>query len=308
MSRRRTVGTSVHEDVIDPARVDSRLVGLVLVVALAMVASLLSPAFAGTDADLGVVVAVTPDPVTVGQPLSVEVEVSNAGPDGATGVGVDVGLPAGTTAGTLPAGCTVTGQVVSCDVGALAADGSQTLQLSVFPTVVGQHLLNIAVDGDQDDPNEANNTTTANTIVLAAEEPPSDDCFALLAGRTIDAGQVCLTRTDEGLLVTVETDQGWVLEASHAAVAADPGGIPQTKAPAGQGFGNPIPGRFQSGFGQLSDALIVHHLLPLNDLQDAPSIVVAVHADVRRGEQTESAWAAGERFTVRGSWATYIAW
>ena len=121
-------------------------------------------------ADLRISKTDSPDPVAAGQTLTYTVTVTNDGPSLATGVEVIDTLPAGVTYLTDTDSC-VQGPVgtLTCDVGDIAAGASSifTIQVAVNANVAdGTVLTNTAVvDGNQEDPNPANNTATTTTIV-----------------------------------------------------------------------------------------------------------------------------------------------
>jgi uncharacterized repeat protein (TIGR01451 family) len=73
--------------------------------------------------------------VTSGGQLSYTLQVGDKGPQGATGVVVTTVLPAGFSliAGMSSAGCSQSGQTVTCTVGALAVGGTATLSVVIEP-------------------------------------------------------------------------------------------------------------------------------------------------------------------------------
>lgn len=87
---------------------------------------------ASFTADLQLSATANPEPVTVGDQLALSVTATNAGPGLAIGGYVDVALPAGTSAATVPAGCElIAGETYRCTL--IAADG-------VFPIASGSSL------------------------------------------------------------------------------------------------------------------------------------------------------------------------
>jgi uncharacterized repeat protein (TIGR01451 family) len=131
----------------------------------------------GDTANLRITKSDSPDPVTVGQTLTYTINVSDLGPQAATGTTVTDRLPqnadfvsAQSTNGT----CKRTGRTVTCQVGNLAGSGSEaTITIRVKPRRVGTITNTAEVESVENDPVAANNTATATTTVRAAAEPPA---------------------------------------------------------------------------------------------------------------------------------------
>jgi uncharacterized repeat protein (TIGR01451 family) len=120
------------------------------------------------EADLAVE-KTAPAEVVLGATFQYDIVVSNNGPADATGVVVVDTLPAGVTFVSASAGCVNTADVVTCNVGALAADASITLSITVVaPDVEGDLVNTVVVTGDETDPDVVNNTDTATTAVVPA--------------------------------------------------------------------------------------------------------------------------------------------
>lgn len=96
----------------------------------------------------------------------------------------------------------------------------------------------------------------------------------LLAGQTIDAGDVSITNDGTYVTVTITTEGDWILLETHVAIAQEEAGIPQTKK------GNPQVGLFSSSteHNSFDGDTIAIHILPLGTLTG--TIVVAAHAKV----------------------------
>ncbi len=114
-------------------------------------------------ADLMVAItADSPDPVGVGQTLSYTVEVSNQGPDAATGVVLNDTLAASVTfvdassdVGDPP---TQANGVVTAGIGGLAANQTATVTIRVRPNAAGTISNAASVAGTSTDPDMSNNT------------------------------------------------------------------------------------------------------------------------------------------------------
>ena len=125
-------------------------------------------------ADLQLEKTASPTLVKAGGEVSYTLTVKNAGPDAAGDVVVSDPLPAGETLLASAAGCTQTGQKVSCPLSGELADGeTRTVQLKVrMEVVLANHTVtNTAeVTSATFDPNLANNTASAEVQVETAAD------------------------------------------------------------------------------------------------------------------------------------------
>jgi uncharacterized repeat protein (TIGR01451 family) len=116
-------------------------------------------------ADLAIV-KTGPALVTEGHDLTYHLAATNNGPAAATGVVVSDTLPANSTFVSASAGCTAAAGVVTCTVGNLASGASAAFDITVTAGSAGTSLTDTAsIDGDQFDPNLANNTSTLVTTL-----------------------------------------------------------------------------------------------------------------------------------------------
>ncbi len=122
------------------------------------------------------VVTKTPatEAVLLGDTMPYTLVVANDGPSDATGVVLTETIPAGTTVGTLPAGCSVpappSAGPVTCDIGAITAGDTRTLELVLtFPDTLSPGPLdNLAsVTSDTDDPDQSDNQALATVEAVA---------------------------------------------------------------------------------------------------------------------------------------------
>jgi uncharacterized repeat protein (TIGR01451 family) len=134
----------------------------------------------GDLADLAVSKADNPDPVFVGATLTYTIQVTNLGPQNATGVTVTDRLPSHTdfvSATTSSGTCDRRGSRVTCDVGNLAADlaraNAVTVTIQVRPTRAGTIENTASVDSVEDDPIRVNDTAETSTKVIAAPQAAS---------------------------------------------------------------------------------------------------------------------------------------
>lgn len=128
-------------------------------------------------ANLALAMAVTPSgTVQSGSSLAYTLTITNAGPDGATNVQVVDTLPTGfVRTGSLPSGCSQTGQVVTCTVSGTIASGGSSIIGPINGTVTapsGSSLTNsasvtITSPTAPQDPDSSDNTATLTTNVTA---------------------------------------------------------------------------------------------------------------------------------------------
>jgi large repetitive protein len=128
----------------------------------------------GPAADLSI--TKTMGAAQAGKPLTYTLAVTNHGPSASSAVTVKDTLPAGTTfksAAPSQGSCSVSGQTVTCALGALASGGSAQVSITVevAATATGT-LRNVAtVEGPEPDPDKANNESAVEGPVAPA--PPS---------------------------------------------------------------------------------------------------------------------------------------
>ncbi len=118
-------------------------------------------------ADLSITKTDSPDPVAALDTLTYSVTVSNAGPDGATGVVVTDTLPAGVSS-AVTSGCAEDPNgVPACTLGTIAASGmaSYTIAVTVGTGAAGEITNTATVSSDAIDLESANDTATATTTV-----------------------------------------------------------------------------------------------------------------------------------------------
>jgi uncharacterized repeat protein (TIGR01451 family) len=126
----------------------------------------------GPVVDLAIV-KTGPATVDAGGQLTWTLEVTNNGPDDATGVKVDDTLPAGVQFVSADPGCAAAAGIVSCALGELAVGDSAVRHVTVTvpPALGDQTLLNSAsVAGDQGELERENNHSEARTTVGPAAD------------------------------------------------------------------------------------------------------------------------------------------
>ena len=150
------------------------------------------PAVVGPRSDLRVTNVDTPDPVTAGGLISYALEVTNAGPQAATGTTLEFPLAPGTSyvSSSASAGsCTSAAGPpanVSCELGTLAANSTATVTIVVASSGAGTISTTAAVSSAVPDPVAADNSATAETAVnLPVKTQPA---LAARASASVPAG------------------------------------------------------------------------------------------------------------------------
>jgi uncharacterized repeat protein (TIGR01451 family) len=119
------------------------------------------------SADLAVTGTVLPNPARVGDPVTIQLSVSNSGPDSDPDAVLSSVLPAGTTFVSVTSSqgrCSRSGAAITCDLGALLNGARATVTLVVRPTLAGTLIHTATVHGQAPDPYSGNNTATQRTI------------------------------------------------------------------------------------------------------------------------------------------------
>jgi hypothetical protein len=145
----------------------------------------------------------------------------------------------------------------------------------------------------------------------AAAALPTPECTKLYAGKSTEAGTICVTNDLESLYVTYSTTGDWYLDDVHPFVGATLATMPVTKT------GNPKIGNFPYVVENLNTQMYTF-TVPLGDFGAADpcvspkKIAIAAHAALIRRDtagviyQTETGWANGTQLNIKGSWAMYF--
>jgi uncharacterized repeat protein (TIGR01451 family) len=134
-----------------------------------MADTVVTATFTANAADLGIL-KTAPEMVYTGDTITYTLTVSNAGPDGATGVTVVDTLPISVTFVSASAGCTEDDGVVTCAVGDLAADETVEIVIVVTAPDSAAELTNTAsVTGNEVDANDDNDQASAVTEVMVMQ-------------------------------------------------------------------------------------------------------------------------------------------
>ena len=107
------------------------------------------------------------DPVVVGEKVTYTLIVTNNGESDATGVVVTDTLPDGLSYLSDDGGCTVSNQVVTCDLGTVGKNGgTATVAISVRADSAGSVTNRATVSADEIDANSADNTDSEQTTIV----------------------------------------------------------------------------------------------------------------------------------------------
>jgi uncharacterized repeat protein (TIGR01451 family) len=121
-------------------------------------------------ADMAVTQTASPNPVSVGQPLTFTITITNNGPSPASGVSLADPLPANVTFVSATASQGNCSAAVNCTIGNLASGATATVTLVVRPTAFGT-VTNVAtVSAAQTDPIATNNTASVTVPINASSD------------------------------------------------------------------------------------------------------------------------------------------
>jgi predicted outer membrane repeat protein len=121
--------------------------------------------------DAGITLAATPDPVSVGSPLSLTATVDDSGSEPLSGVVLTVPVPTGASLVSAPAGCNAAFSAtttVTCQLGSMVPGQSVPISIAVRPERTGALSETASVTADQADYNPANDTATIASVAVAA--------------------------------------------------------------------------------------------------------------------------------------------
>jgi hypothetical protein len=128
------------------------------------------------------------------------------------------------------------------------------------------------------------------SVALCTTDPSTVN---LIAGQTIDAGDVTVWHDDEYVYVDFVAHPNWLIAKTHVHVAASADEIPQTKK------GNPIPGQFDYQTSYMPwEADPAPIMIPLPDMPG--EIFVAAHADLYEISEMGDYWAMAYASPAQG--------
>ncbi len=140
------------------------------------------------------------------------------------------------------------------------------------------------------------NNHVVNTLDLSPCVSPN-----LMAGQNYDSGDLNVYFDLDNVYVEYRTTGDWYIRKTHLYVGS------QQLVPTNNG-GNPIPGQFPINNVHPGGTQLITYTIAKTTLPEC--FIVAAHAEVNRVQngivvQTETAWAAGNRFSQKG-WATFF--
>ena len=124
-----------------------------------------------TTNDLAMGMTDSPDPISAGGILSYSISITNNGPIPATGVVVQDTLPSTMNLAFIKfsqGSCSNLGNVVTCNLGDLAAGDTATVILKAVPTTAGTYTNSASVSASEPDLALANNQASVTTTVTPA--------------------------------------------------------------------------------------------------------------------------------------------
>ncbi len=142
---------------------------------------------APNSAGLSVTLADSPDPVTVGNPLTYTAFVTNNGSAAATDVQLSVTLPNGANFISASAGCIPSGVDVSCTIGGLAAGAQVNRSIVVAPTQAGGMNAQASVSAKDSANTQANTVTTV--AAASGTQVSADLALTMSAPKSVKAGK-----------------------------------------------------------------------------------------------------------------------
>lgn len=142
----------------------------------------------GTSADMGIVLSVSPDPVLTGANLTYNLQLTNYGPDTATGISAIVSLPSQATFVSATTGCSYANATVTCALTSLNSAANAGFQVVVSPT--SEAILNAtaSVSSAIYDPVTSNNVAGTHSVASSAVPTNGDTPLPAWAAVLLGAG------------------------------------------------------------------------------------------------------------------------
>lgn len=153
-------------------RMSTLLVFAVLVSFVPTLAGGSAAAQTAANADMGITVDDSPDPVLTHHSLLYQVGVYNRGPSPATGVEVTTTLPSGVRFDPSQSDslCIESDGIVTCSFSSWDANAAGTVLITVIPSTPGALRLSFTVTATEPDPDLSNNFETEDTVVVEPAE------------------------------------------------------------------------------------------------------------------------------------------
>ena len=207
-----------------------------------------------------------PSAAVPGEPLTYQLVVTNQGPDAASDVLVTDPLPTGLTFVSASPGCGLSGQTVSCSLGALAAGTSQTLRVTVdVPSSATGQIVNTAVvTSPTPDPIPVNNSSSSTVQSTGAVD---------LAIRKI--ASTSTTGPDAQVLYTLVIENDGPSDATGVTVVdTPPAALAAQSAEPAQGTCEIAAGRVTCALGSLAAGAATQVLITARTAADAAGALI----------------------------------
>ncbi len=200
------------------------------------------------QANLAVAIVATPNPSTLGSPLSYTLTISNNGPDPATGVQLVDTLPLGVTfdSATATQGTvSPAANLVIGDIGTIAPLATVTVTIVVTPNATGQVVNTANVTSGEIDPDTSDNTATQTTTV----DIPAD------LGVTLKSDPTSVTVGQNVSLVAIVTNFGPGAATGAKMTITLPPGVSYVTSASGQGSTTYANGVVTANIGTLANGV-----------------------------------------------------
>lgn len=126
-------------------------------------------------------------------------------------------------------------------------------------------------------------------------------CQDLLAGQTINVGEVCVSNDEDTITVVFTTENGWEMSKADLYIGDWEDGVPLNNG------GNLTPAQlpYKQEFDPSVTTITFSFSMSNFGLTCDSLYLIAAHADVSKGTQTETAWGEGTRASS-GNWSMYF--
>lgn len=181
----------------------------------------------------------------------------------------------------------------------------QIMKTKLFYLFLGAFTLTM-ISCESENNSESNTVSSKQDIVVTSVNenlPDTSPCLStnLLAGQRQDAGDINVYFDEDKVYVEYQTAGNWYIRKTHLYIG-DCQLIPVNRR------GEAIPGHFPMGESQPEGSQSLVYAMDRADLPKC--FCISAHAEVYRMQngqvqQTQTAWAQGERFTQNG-WAMYF--
>ncbi len=125
----------------------------------------------GTAADLRITISDERDPVMINNRLTLNLQVSNSGPQSSTAVIVNEIIPSGinfVSAAPTQGNCALNNSTLNCNLGNIALNSQAGIRVILVPTQTGTYSSSVSVSGSEPDPIPGDNSAVEQTTVSAS--------------------------------------------------------------------------------------------------------------------------------------------